>query len=118
VTISSANRLVSEPFRTVYSASKGAGVMLTKGVALDHVKRGSRRKVTARAGSTPRSTTPTPSCSEVSSTSTYDTIDSFQSIGRPGQPREIANVALLLVFDEASFMTGSVVAVDGGMTSQ
>ncbi|MFC7264393.1 SDR family oxidoreductase [Streptomyces lutosisoli] len=48
----------------------------------------------------------------------HDTIDSFQPTGRPGQPREIANVALFLASDEASFMTGSVVAVDGGMTSQ
>lgn len=48
----------------------------------------------------------------------YDTIDSIQPIGRPGQPRESANVALFLASDEASFMTGSVVAVDGGMTSQ
>jgi NAD(P)-dependent dehydrogenase (short-subunit alcohol dehydrogenase family) len=40
VNISSVNGLVSEPFLTVYSASKGAGVMLTKGVALDYVKQG------------------------------------------------------------------------------
>jgi NAD(P)-dependent dehydrogenase (short-subunit alcohol dehydrogenase family) len=37
----------------------------------------------------------------------YDTIDSFQPIGRPGRPEEIANVALFLASDEASFMTGS-----------
>ncbi|MFK0024644.1 SDR family oxidoreductase [Streptomyces sp. NPDC090798] len=48
----------------------------------------------------------------------YDTIDSFQPIGRPGQPREIANVALFLASDEANFMTGSIVAVDGGVTSR
>ncbi|MFK0024643.1 SDR family NAD(P)-dependent oxidoreductase [Streptomyces sp. NPDC090798] len=38
VNISSVNGLVSEPFLTVYYASKGAGVMLTKGVAPDYVK--------------------------------------------------------------------------------
>ena len=48
----------------------------------------------------------------------YDTIDSFQPIGRPGEPGEIASVALFLASDEASFMTGSVVLADGGMTAQ
>jgi NAD(P)-dependent dehydrogenase (short-subunit alcohol dehydrogenase family) len=39
-------------------------------------------------------------------------------IGRLGDPRDIANVALFLASDEASFMTGSVVTPDGGMTAQ
>jgi dihydroanticapsin dehydrogenase len=48
----------------------------------------------------------------------YDTIDSFQPIGRPGTPREIAHVVLFLASDEASFLTGSVILADGGMTAQ
>jgi dihydroanticapsin dehydrogenase len=48
----------------------------------------------------------------------YDTIDSFQPIGRPGEPREIANVIAFLASDEASFVTGSVILADGGMTAQ
>jgi NAD(P)-dependent dehydrogenase (short-subunit alcohol dehydrogenase family) len=47
----------------------------------------------------------------------YATIDSFQPIGRPGTQEEIANLALFLASDEASFMTGSVVLIDGGMTA-
>lgn len=39
-------------------------------------------------------------------------------IGRLGDPDDIANVALFLASDEAAFMTGSVVAADGGMTTQ
>ncbi|HZB04873.1 MAG TPA: SDR family oxidoreductase [Actinomycetota bacterium] len=48
----------------------------------------------------------------------YASIDSFQPIGRPGDPREIANCALFLASGESSFVTGSVLVADGGMTAQ
>jgi NAD(P)-dependent dehydrogenase (short-subunit alcohol dehydrogenase family) len=39
-------------------------------------------------------------------------------IGRLGTPEEIARVALFLAGEESAFMTGSIVAADGGMTVQ
>jgi NAD(P)-dependent dehydrogenase (short-subunit alcohol dehydrogenase family) len=37
-------------------------------------------------------------------------------MGRPGQPQEVANAALFFLSDEASFVTGAYLAVDGGAT--
>jgi NAD(P)-dependent dehydrogenase (short-subunit alcohol dehydrogenase family) len=39
-------------------------------------------------------------------------------LGRAAQPEEIAQVALFLVSDEASFVTGSAIVADGGMTAR
>jgi meso-butanediol dehydrogenase / (S,S)-butanediol dehydrogenase / diacetyl reductase len=44
-------------------------------------------------------------------------IRAAHAIGREGQPEEIAAVAAFLLTDDASFMTGAVVSVDGGQTA-
>ncbi len=117
VNIASVNGIVSEPFLTVYSASKGASVMLTKGVALDYARQGIRANVVCPGWvDTPINYAHAELLGGLQHV--YVTIGSFQPIGRPGEPREIANVVLFLASDESSFMTGSVVSADGGMTAQ
>jgi NAD(P)-dependent dehydrogenase (short-subunit alcohol dehydrogenase family) len=117
VNMSSVNGIVSEPFLAIYSASKGAVVMLTKGVALDYAKQGIRCNAICPGWvDTPINYAHAEMLGGLQQV--YDTIDSFQPIGRPGTPREIANVALFLASDESSFMTGSIVSADGGMTAQ
>ena len=117
VNMGSVNSLVSEPFLTVYSASKGAVLMATKGVALDYAQQGIRCNCICPGWvDTPINHAHAELLGGLQHV--YDTIDSFQPIGRPGQPAEIANVALFLASDESSFMTGSVVVADGGMTAQ
>jgi meso-butanediol dehydrogenase / (S,S)-butanediol dehydrogenase / diacetyl reductase len=44
-------------------------------------------------------------------------IRAAHAIGREGQPEEIAAVAAFLLTDDASFMTGAIVSVDGGQTA-
>jgi NAD(P)-dependent dehydrogenase (short-subunit alcohol dehydrogenase family) len=117
INMSSVNGIVSEPYLTVYSASKGAIVMATKGVALDYAKQRIRCNCICPGWvDTPINYAHAEMLGGLDKV--YASIDSFQPIGRPGTPDEIANVALFLASDESSLMTGSVVVADGGMTSQ
>jgi NAD(P)-dependent dehydrogenase (short-subunit alcohol dehydrogenase family) len=117
INTSSVNGLVAEPFLTIYATSKGAIVMLSKGIALDYAKQGIRCNAIAPGWvDTPINYAHAEMLGGLSEV--YATIDSFQPIGRPGEPREIANVALFLASDESSFVTGSVIVADGGMTAK
>jgi len=117
VNMSSVNGLVSEPYLSVYSASKGAIVMFTRGIALDYAKTGVRCNAICPGWvDTPINHAHAKMLGGLDHV--YKTIDSFQPIGRPGTSREIANVVLFLASDESSFMTGSIVSADGGMTAQ
>ena len=117
VNMSSVNGLVSEPFLSVYSASKGAIVMLTRGIALDYAKLGVRCNAICPGWvDTPINHAHAKMLGGLDHV--YSTISSFQPIGRPGSSREIAHLVLFLASDESSFMTGSIVSADGGMTAQ
>ena len=117
VNMSSVNGLVSEPFLSVYSASKGALVMFTRGIALDYAKQGIRCNAICPGWvDTPINHAHAKMLGGLDHV--YKTIDSFQPIGRPGTSREIANLVLFLASEESSFMTGSIVSADGGMTAQ
>jgi NAD(P)-dependent dehydrogenase (short-subunit alcohol dehydrogenase family) len=117
VNVSSVNGIVSEPFLAVYSASKGGVVMLTKGVALDYAKQNIRCNAICPGWvDTPINYAHAEMLGGLQKV--YDSIGNFQPIGRPGTPREIAQLALFLASDESSFITGAIISADGGMTAQ
>src|SRR5262245_14158629 len=117
INTTSVNGLVAEPFLAIYATSKGAIVMLSKGIALDYARQGIRCNAIAPGWvDTPINYAHAEMLGGLAEV--YATIDSFQPIGRPGEPREIANVALFLASDESSFVTGSVLVADGGMTAK
>jgi NAD(P)-dependent dehydrogenase (short-subunit alcohol dehydrogenase family) len=117
VNVSSVNGVVAEPYLTIYAASKGGVVMLSRGIALDYAKQGIRCNVICPGWvDTPINYAHAEMLGGLQHV--YDTIDSFQPIGRPGTPAEIAALALFLASDEAGFITGSVMLADGGMTAQ
>lgn len=93
-----------------YAATK-AGVMgLTKTWAKEFARKGAKVRVNAIA--------PGYIMTDMMKTVPADLLEKFAKmtmLGRLGQPEEIANAALFLVSDEASYVTGHVLSVNGGM---
>ena len=86
INVSSVNGVVAEPYLTIYAASKGGVVMLTRGIALDYAKQGIRCNVICPGWvDTPINHAHAEMLGGLQHV--YDTIDSFQPIGRPGTPR-------------------------------
>ncbi|MFG1230340.1 SDR family oxidoreductase [Xanthobacter wiegelii] len=103
--------------RAAYCASKGAVAALTRAMALDHVA--DKIRVNAIAPGTIDS----PYFQEMFAKSPRAAemrreLEARQAMNRLGQPEEIANGMLFLASDEASFMTGAILTIDGGMTAQ
>ena len=111
--------LVGVQYLAAYSAAKGAVVALTRQMAVDLAPRGIR--VNAICPGTCR----TPMTEPLFRTRGEGDIDAGIAatvpkypLGRLGTPEDIAAVAAFLASEDASFMTGSVVTSDGGMTAQ
>ncbi len=100
-----------------YCASKGAVHQLTRAMALDHADDGLRINAVAPGEvDTPmlasgRAERPTPADLE-------RLADETIPVRRLARPEEVARVVLFLASDEASYMTGAVVPVDGGYTAR
>lgn len=100
--------------RAVYSAAKAGVIGLTRAIALDHAPEKIRCVYLAPA------TIETPSLRERIETSddpvaARKAFEARQPLGRIGHPDDVAYAALYLASDEAAFLTGSGLHVDGGM---
>jgi 2-keto-3-deoxy-L-fuconate dehydrogenase len=99
--------------RVAYCTTKFAVVGLTKSMALDHAADGVRINCICPARvETPFVAArlrefPDPELA-------YREMSATQAVGRMGRPDEIAAAALYLASDEAAFVTGSALAIDGG----
>ena len=108
--------LVAQTDSPVYCASKGAVVMLAKALALDYATRGIRVNALCPG------IIDTPMLHEFAATrpdpaAAWRSYEAAQPIGRLGTPEKCADAALWLVSDEASFITGVALPVDGGFTA-
>ena len=87
-----------------YCASKAAAIKFTQQLALNYTPKGIRVNCLCPG------VTETPFFTNRDFSRFYDAIP----MGRVAQPEEIANAALFLVSDEASYISGAILTVDGG----
>jgi meso-butanediol dehydrogenase / (S,S)-butanediol dehydrogenase / diacetyl reductase len=102
--------------RAAYVASKGAVAALTRAIAVDHVADGIRCNAIAPG------TIDTPYFDDIMKKSTNPAdsrkaLEARQLLNRLGTPEEIAAGILFLASDESRFATGSILTIDGGMTT-
>jgi 3-oxoacyl-[acyl-carrier protein] reductase len=93
-----------------YAATKAGVLGLTKSWAKEFAMKGSNVRVNAIA--------PGYIMTDILKTVPQELLDGFAKqtmLGRLGQPQEIANAALFLASDEASYVTGHTLSVNGGM---
>jgi NAD(P)-dependent dehydrogenase (short-subunit alcohol dehydrogenase family) len=108
--------LVGLPDRAAYCASKGAVVALTKQVAVQWADAGIRCNcVCPGTVDSPWVATLLEQAEDAGAA--RRALVARQPMGRLGRPQEIAGAALFLASDEAAFMTGSELVMDGGITA-
>lgn len=119
INLSSVAALIGLERRLPYSASKGAVLALTRSIAIDFVGDGIRCNAICPG------TVHTPFVEGYLQRSfpgqedaVRQTLHARQPLGRMGLPEEIAAAALYLASDEAAFVTGSGLVIDGGWTAK
>jgi len=115
VNIASIEGLEASEGGSAYNASKAGVVMLTRNIAMDYGRKG------IRANAICPGFIDTPMLHGIFNLPGFAEhgarIVDTHVLGRLGHPEEIANAALFLASDEASFITGQALAVDGGFTA-
>lgn len=113
VNISSGAGLLGFPLSSIYCAAKHAVVGLTRAAAIDHSAQGLRINALC-----PGMIETPPLEAFLADPARRAGALAMHPIGRIGKPQEIADAALWLCSDDASFVTGVALPVDGGFTAQ
>lgn len=114
INTSSVQSMIGFPGWSGYAASKGGINALTQQAAVEYAKHKIRINAIAPG------TIMTPMNTRIFDTvddpqSLIDTWNSMHALGRFGQPEEVAAAVVFLASDEASFITGECLRVDGGL---
>lgn len=103
---------LGEEGQVSYNTSKGAVMALARSLAVDLAKHGVRVNALAPGWVRTRATRV-----EMNDVATWSKHRTRIPLDRPGDPAEMAAVVAFLLSDDASYMTGSVVTCDGGLTA-
>lgn len=117
VNMGSGNSIVAEPFLSIYCGTKGAIAQFTKGLAIDYARYNVRANCIAPGFiDTPINYAHAERLGGVDEV--YAALRDAVPLGRAGRPREVAYLCLFVASDEASYVTGSVYLVDGGIIAK
>jgi len=96
-----------------YSAAKAGLINLTQNLALKHGRDGIRANVVCPG------TVRTPIWRDrlARQPDVFERLAAWYPLGRVGEPDDVANAVLFLASDEAAWITGAVLPVDGGLTA-
>jgi NAD(P)-dependent dehydrogenase (short-subunit alcohol dehydrogenase family) len=101
-----------------YCAAKAGVILLTKSMAMDYAEYGIRVHCICPGGiGTPLFETGYDKLTPERKERALNAFKALHLMNRIGQPEEIAKTALFLCSDDASFITGHAVVVDGGFTT-
>jgi NAD(P)-dependent dehydrogenase (short-subunit alcohol dehydrogenase family) len=113
VSTASVSGLGGDPGSVVYSASKAAVINLTRSLAIDHARQQIRVNcICPGAIDTP------PVGRMLAAEGARERAAKAHPLGRIGRPEDIAAAAVWLCSDEASWITGQALVVDGGLSAQ
>lgn len=119
INIGSVAGLVAVSRRFAYCATKGAVIALSKSIATDYAGTGLRCNcICPGTVYSPFVESYLDRFHKDTKEETIVELHARQPIGRMGRPDEIAGLAVYLAADESSFMTGSAVTIDGGLTAR
>jgi NAD(P)-dependent dehydrogenase (short-subunit alcohol dehydrogenase family) len=116
INMSSVNGFFVEPMCAGYCATKGAIIALTKAMAIDHGREGIRVNcicpgyIDAGLAAGYFEAQPNPAAARAEA-------GALHALHRIGTPEEVARIATFLASEEASFITGAVLTVDGGFSA-
>lgn len=113
INIASTAGLIAQPYQAAYCASKGGVVLFTKSVADEYIERGVRVVAIAPGGMD------TPLLGHFAAPEGAR-LKKWNKLTSPmgfAEPNDVANAVLWAASDEARFVTGAVIAVDGGITN-
>jgi len=115
IILSSVAGLMGTPNRAAYGASKGALLTLTRGMALDYARHGVR--VNALCPAFVETEINRNFLAELRRRGEYETLVKRHPLGSLGEPDDVAYAAVYLASDEARWVTGIALPVDGGMSA-
>ena len=113
VNVASNAGLMGQPYSAAYCASKGGVVNLTRALSLEYVRRGVRVNAVAPGGMN------TPMIAGFTMPEGVN-MKAFARVTSPlgaAEPEELAGLIAYIASDDARYMVGSIVSMDGGITA-